>query len=84
MAAVLAVAAPPLLGGCDPAQLARIESYQQKIAAACNMAMTVAPLAGPVAPYIIGGCATEQAIAKLALDPSSLEWVRGLIAGVAQ
>lgn len=42
--------------------------------------MPLAPMAGPVAPYIIGGCASEEAIAKLALDPNSLNWVNGLIA----
>jgi len=69
-----------MLAACTPAQQAAAPGYQQEIAAACNVAMVLAPMAGPVAPWIIGGCATEEAIAKLALDPSSLAWINGLTA----
>lgn len=65
---------------CTPAQLVTAQSYQDRIAGACAVAMTLAPLAGPVAPWIIGGCGTEAMIAKLALDPSSLAWINGLVA----
>lgn len=68
--------------GCTTAQQTTASSYQAAISTACSVAMTFAPAAGPVAPWIIGGCATEQAIAKLALDPSSLTWVNNLIAMV--
>ena len=54
--------------------------YQRAIAGACTVAMELAPLALPIAPYIIGGCATESAIAKLALNPTSLAWVNELVA----
>lgn len=75
--AVLALAA-----GCVPTaqQVQTVSTYQQAIATACGTAMALAPLAGPIAPWIVGGCSTEAAIAKLALDPSSLAWVQGLIA----
>lgn len=74
-AAVLAL--PLAIAGCGltPVQL---QAYQDQIAAACSMAMMIH--AGPVSPWIIGGCATERAIATLALDPSSLAWVNSLIA----
>lgn len=73
--------------GCTPKQEAAVTKgaavarlYQAKLAGACQVAMTLAPIAGPVAPWIVGGCATEAAIAKLALDPSSLAWLQGLVA----
>lgn len=69
-----------LLLGCTPQQQQQATSYQQQIAFACGVAMGLAPVAGPYAPWIIGGCATEEAIARLALDPGSLVWVDGLIA----
>ena len=74
--ATLAVAA------CTPAQLDRAAVYQAQIAAACNVAMSLAPIAGPVAPWIIGGCGAEAMIARLALDPTSLAWVNELVAKV--
>lgn len=67
------------LAGCAAAQVATTQSYQDKIAGACGVAMTLAPIAGPVTPWILGGCATEAAIARLALDPSSLAWINGLV-----
>ena len=73
-----------LLVGCTPQEQARAAPYQQQIAAACGVAMTLAPMAGPYAPWIIGGCATEEAIAKLALDPNSLNWVSGLVEKVRE
>lgn len=67
-----------VLSGCTTAQVARIQGYQDQIVSACNLALPLAavPIIGT---YITAGCATEQAIAKLALDPSSLAWVNGLI-----
>ena len=44
--------------------------------------MSLAPIAGPVAPWIIGGCGAEAMIARLALDPTSLAWVNELVAQV--
>ena len=65
---------------CTPEQMLRAQSYQERIAAACNVAMTLAPVAGPVAPWILGACGAEMMVAKLALDPSSLAWINELIA----
>ncbi len=70
------------LTACTAAEVNKAQTYQNDITAACAVAMPLAGVAGPAAPYIVAGCATEEAIAKLALDPSSLEWVNGLIAGV--
>ena len=53
-----------------------------KLAAACNAAMALSPLAGPYAVWIDAGCGTAEAIAKLAQDPSSAAWVNGLVADV--
>lgn len=78
----IAVAFVTLAGcqGITPQQVQDAQRYQNEIARACGLAMMLAPMAGPVAPWIIGACATEGAIAKLALDPSSLAWLNGIIA----
>ena len=76
----LAIAALIAVGGCTAAQVNQANTVQSDIAAACAVAMTFVPVAGPVAPYIVAGCGTEQAIASLALNPTSLSWVNGLIA----
>lgn len=78
--AIIALPVALVLAGCTTAQVQTATAYQAKIALACNVAMTLAPLAPPIAPWIVGGCGSEMAIAKLALDPSSLEWVNGLVA----
>lgn len=86
---ILTVAAAFALTGCTTAQVNTARTYQQDVAAACHVAMglvTTTPLGavptpvGPIAPWILGGCATEEAIARLALDPTSLAWINGLIA----
>ncbi len=67
-------------GACTPQQQLDAGRYQAQIAGACQVAMTLAPVAGPYAIYIIGACETEAAIARLALDPSSLTWLQGIVA----
>jgi len=52
------------------------------VRAVCAVAMPLAPMAGPYGVFIIGGCATEAGIAKLASDPSSVEWLQGMVAKV--
>ncbi len=66
------------LAGCTTTQVATVQGYQDQLVSACSLALPLAvvPMVGV---YITAGCATEQAIAKLALDPSSLAWVNGLI-----
>lgn len=66
------------LCSCTAEQQARAGDYQTKIAALCRDALPFAAVPG-IGIYIAGGCATEAAIAKLALDPSSIEWLNGLI-----
>jgi hypothetical protein len=67
------------LAACTPQQTLDAQRYQAEIARVCNVAMMLAPIAGPVAPWLIGACATEAAVARLALDPSSLAWLQGII-----
>lgn len=67
------------LASCTQAQLDKVQSYQDKVAGACAVAMAAAVYLPAVSPWIIGGCASEAAIAKLALDPTSLAWLKGLI-----
>lgn len=76
------VIALSLLAACTSAQIERAQGYQDKIASMCRVAVMLSPIAGPYAPWIVGACGTEAAIAKLALDSSSLEWIEGLIAKV--
>ena len=77
---LLAVGAMFCLSACTSAQLDKAASYQAEVAAACNVAMGLAPMVPTVAPWILGACAAESGIAKLAADPSSLAWLNGLIA----
>lgn len=71
-----------VLVACSPAQETKVAVASQELTQACDLAMTLSPLAGPVAPWIVAGCGTAEAVAKLAADPSSAVWVNGLIAKV--
>lgn len=83
----LALAIMALLSACVTApspemthpDWARID---RDVRAACAVAMPLAPMAGPYAAFIVGGCATEAGIAKLASDPSSVAWLNGMIAKI--
>lgn len=63
------------LVGCTTAQVDTLDGL-------CGTAMTLAPVAGPIAPYIMVGCGTAEGLAKLASDPTSKAWVAKLIADV--
>jgi hypothetical protein len=76
LAGVLALS----VAGCTQAQLDRAAGYQAQIASACAVAMSLAPIAGPYAVWIVGACQSEAMIARLALDPSSYAWLQELIA----
>lgn len=84
MKRVLALAGMMLLAACTNGMVDQTKATTDSTAlvTACNTAMGLAPLAGPIAPWIIAGCGTAEAIAKLAADPSSVAWVNGLIAQV--
>ena len=75
-----AVAGLAMLASCTQAQLDQAAAYQAQIAGACAIAMSLAPVAGSVAPWIVGGCSTDAMIAKLARDPTSLVWINELTA----
>ena len=72
------------LAGCTPAEQQQALAAASTIAALCSEAMPLVPLAGPAAPWIIGGCATDQAIVTLARDPTSAAWLQGMIARIQQ
>src|SRR5258706_15159083 len=59
------------LAGCTTTQVATVQGYQDQLVSACSLALPLAvvPMVGV---YITAGCATEEGIAKLALDPSKL------------
>lgn len=61
-------------------QSADIDRAKRDIEAACAIALPLAPSAGELAPWIVGGCGSAQAIAKLAADPGSLAWIMDLVA----
>lgn len=79
----LALVAGLGLAACSSAHRS-LDVIEPRLAAACDAAMALAPLAGELRPWIVGGCGTAEAIAKLARDPGSLEWVRDLIAKARQ
>jgi hypothetical protein len=81
LALAAGLAASMTLAACQQAadSAAKIDP---RLAAACNAAVALSPLAGPYAVWIDAGCSTAEAIAKLAQDPSSAQWVEGLVAGV--
>lgn len=81
LAAALALAA---CAGSPPNQqiASKAQAIQPALIAACNTAMTLAPLAGPYAQFIVAGCGTTEAVDKLAADPSSTQWVNGIVASV--
>ncbi|HEX5321655.1 MAG TPA: hypothetical protein VFW46_21025 [Stellaceae bacterium] len=64
----------------DQAKVATVaQRIQPGLVTACTAATALSPVAGPIAPFIVAGCGTAEAIDKLAADPSSTEWVNGLI-----
>ncbi len=73
MKKTFAIAGVTALAAC-----ANLSTYQADIEAACSIAMQIGA-STPAGPWIIGGCTTEAAIAKLALDPTSLAWLNGII-----
>lgn len=80
MIKVLIAASLLILAGCNSTSW--LANEQPTIAGLCATAMTLSPFAGPYAVYIAGACGTEAAVAKLALDPSSVEWLQGILAKV--
>ena len=70
----IALAAALLTAACTPGQL---DQYQQQIRMACAVAMALAPY-----PEVVGACRTEATIAAVALDPSTLDWLNGIITRV--
>jgi len=78
------------LGACSSDQLSRFTAgaarVEPALEAACRTASTLATVAGlvpgvgAILPYINVGCGTAEGLARLAADPSSVEWV-GTLSG---
>ena len=79
----LGLAAAVALTACDHAAGAA-RKIDPRLAAACDAATALSPIAGPCAVWIDAGCGTAEAIARLAHDPASAAWVEKLIAQVNQ
>ena len=78
----LAVAGIMCLVGCTSTSEAPTTGFQSQIEAACSDAMLLANVDPAIGVYITAGCGTEEAIAALAANPTSLAWVNDLIAKV--
>lgn len=79
--------APGLMLGlmaCAPQTIQTFDKEQAQLSGLCQKAMTYVDMgiAGSFAPYIEGACRDEAAIAKLAKDISSEQWLQDLIAKV--
>ena len=75
-----------VLGACagpiTPAQMQTATNDQAVVAGLCNQAMALAPIAGPYAIWITAGCASEELVANLALQPGAVAYLNGLIVKV--
>jgi len=78
---VLPLGLAAALTACDHAAGAA-RKIDPRLAAACDAAVALSPIAGPYAVWIDAGCGTAEAIARLAHDPASAAWVEKLIAQV--
>jgi hypothetical protein len=88
-----------LVVSCTAAQVATTQTVlaavPAELAAACATAQKASGIASAtvkggaantvanITAYVDAGCATGGAIAALAADPTSTEWVKGLAAGLA-
>ena len=95
---IFALASLALLGACSTAQIASTQAVLATVpadlAAACATASSAAAIAqatvkggasntvSNISSYVTAGCGTAQAIATLAADPSSTEWVGNLTTAV--
>lgn len=80
----IAVVAIASLAGCAQLQTTATR-IEPQLEAACAVARQVAevasfvPAAATITPYVKMGCSTAEGLAKLAADPSSVEWVGQLV-----
>lgn len=58
----------------------RAGDVQAEIAAVCQEAAPLAGVDPAIGIYVTAACATEEAIAKVALSPSGLHWIEKLYA----
>jgi hypothetical protein len=75
--AASAVAGAGLLAACSQTA-SEIEQAQKEVAAVCAAAVPLANVEPAIGVYITAACASEEEIAKLALDPTTLAWITKL------
>ena len=70
-----------LLAGCTGGMVdqGKVDVANAQLQLACGTAMTLSPIAGPYAPFILAGCGSAEGLARLAGDPASVAWVNDLI-----
>ena len=66
------------LAACTPQQVATGTQYTEQIAAVCAQASAVLPMFPQLAPWLFA-CRSATGIARLAMDPSSLTWLVGIL-----
>ena len=66
------------LAGCTPQQVATGTQYTEQIAAVCAQASAVLPMFPQLTPWL-SACQSAAGIARLALDPSSLQWLLDIL-----
>lgn len=88
---ITCIALAATVAGCSSAAINKnANKIAPELAAACQSAVTLANIAGlvpgvgAIVPYINAGCATAEGLDKLAADPSSTQWVDGLIEQIHQ
>lgn len=77
--ALAGVLALTLLAGCTAEQQQAAAKYHADIQYVCRQAMAVAPMFPAVAPWLVGACQSEAAVARLALRSDSLEWLSTIL-----
>lgn len=71
------------LAGCSgPVTQPQANNANAQVQALCGTAMTLAPLAGPMAVDIIAACGTADVVADLATKPGAVAYLNGIIAKV--
>lgn len=85
MVAALAIAAAIILtfAGCSgPVTQTQANNANAQVQALCGTAMSLAPLAGPMAVDIIAACGTADVVANLATQPGAINYLNGIIAKI--
>jgi hypothetical protein len=79
LGAALALAGALAIGGCASA-VTTATTVQDEVVAVCADAVPLASLDPAIGVYVTAACASEEAIAKVALSPTGLAWLERLYA----